>query len=262
MFPASRFRWLYWLAYKRREIYSPLECGVYQASAILNPSPPNYLFKLLAQFDSTEESCKYKTPSRKLMYKRYDPEWCDLQRDGRNAIAYQAHVATHIVTVTEATPASTEMDVVVVSSTLTASTETQVQFVTCAGVTRAVVTAEAPSTTVTVDAASTYTASVLSTPTNTETVVDVVIATVSATETDVAFVINVGAFRAVGTDYNAFPLFVYANMACRLGESHPAYAVHTRQAMFISTATTGSQWPQIGVFNTIQSQIANGARID
>ncbi|KAL2129755.1 hypothetical protein VTI74DRAFT_7345 [Chaetomium olivicolor] len=116
----------------------------------------------------------------------------------------------------------------------------------CAGVTPATITAEAPSTTVTVDAASTYTASVLSTLTITETVFDAVTATISATETDVVSVTatalatqtvvvdetvtvsvtqtqtttaqaslithDVAAFRAVATDYNASLLYIYASL--------------------------------------------------
>jgi hypothetical protein len=104
---------------------------------------------------------------------------------------------------------------------------------------------------------------------------------------------NVPAFRAVATDYNASPLFIYANpLNERTGgvswnslSSSPSPSQQNRYiwtidsqgrvllanpipphtftlAMFISTATAGSQWPQFAVFDTIQSQIANGARID
>ncbi len=46
------------------------------------------------------------------------------------ATEYPTVVSTQVVTVTETTTASTETDVFVVSETVTASTETQVQFVT------------------------------------------------------------------------------------------------------------------------------------
>ncbi|KAK4129781.1 hypothetical protein N657DRAFT_653067 [Parathielavia appendiculata] len=196
----------------------------------------------------------------------------------------------------------------------------------CAGVVPTTVTADAPSMTVTVDAA-TYTASVLSTVTTTETVFDTVTATLSTTEMDIQSITatalttstvvvdetvtisvtqtqtttaqaglitqNVAAFRAVATDYNAYPLYIYANQLNGLtgGISWNALSTNTQSstqnkyiftidgggrlllaynippftytyAVYVNTATTGSQWPQFGVLSNLQTQKANGAPID
>ncbi|KAK4097455.1 hypothetical protein N658DRAFT_518641 [Parathielavia hyrcaniae] len=197
----------------------------------------------------------------------------------------------------------------------------------CAGVTPTIVTAEAPSTTVTVDTTSTPTASLISTFTTTETVLDTVTASISTTETDVLSVTatalatvtvvldqtvtvsvtqtqtttaqaslitqNVPAFRAVATDYNATPLYMYANplngltggMAWNALSTSAQSSIQNRYiftidssgrlllaynippytykyAVYVSTVTTGSMWPQFGVETTLQSQKVNGALID
>ncbi len=154
------------------------------------------------------------------------------------------------------------------------------------------------SVTATVTDTTTDVVSLTVTALETQTVVLEATTTVETTQTKTASAAglithDVDAFRAVATDFNNSPLYVYANLLSGLtggvnwqagststsssvqnkylwkidsdGHVLLAYNVppYTYQyAMYMSTASSGSNWPQVGTVASVQNSIAAGGKVD
>ncbi len=154
------------------------------------------------------------------------------------------------------------------------------------------------SVTATVTETTTNVVSLTATALETQTVVVEETTTVETTQTKTASAVpnlithDVDAFRAVATDYNDSPLYMYANMLNGLagglnwqpGSTSTTASVQNKYvwkidsaghvllannvppytyqyALYMSTASAGSNWPQISTVQTVQAQVAAGASV-
>ncbi|KAK3689277.1 hypothetical protein B0T22DRAFT_169453 [Podospora appendiculata] len=198
-------------------------------------------------------------------------------------------LSTSTITVKHST-ADIKTDTALLTDT-TSATFTETVLLTA---TTSVTLTNVVSLTATTSLTSTTIVVVTATTATTKTDLATVTATEQASATKVCAIgAKAGVFRAVATEYNNTPLLIYANMLNALtggmnwqpaststsasvqnkfifsldslGRLYLAYNIPPYNYVYyiyVSTATTGSIWPQVNTQTTIASSIANGGKVE